>query len=249
MAQQVAHSGRASTYLGFDRNDYPGDQVLEQLRQTFAYTGFWLNHPPGEKTNSWAGKRQILQSAGFGFLVLFNGRLSAVLNVLERSPAGQVRRPGSRGLRAARRFSVRSDHLPRSGRGRPDAARSRRLTFTPGWTVSPRPASAPAFTVPGIAAKEDGGVSIITAEDIRQNAAGREIAFWVANDGCPPSPGCAFPRRAPSPAESGIEFAAGWQFAHLRSGGTSRPGVRPTPAPTEVAIPLESIPPGICTWM
>ena len=65
----------------------------------------------------------------------------------------------------------------------------------------------------GIAAKEDGGVSVVTAEDIRQNSAGRKIVYWVANDACPPSPGCAFPKRPPSPAESGIDFAEVWQFA------------------------------------
>src|SRR5580704_10006098 len=64
-----------SAYLGFDRNNYPGDQNLKVLRQTFSYTGFWLNHPPSATTNTWSGKRRTLQSAGFGFLVLFNGRL------------------------------------------------------------------------------------------------------------------------------------------------------------------------------
>ena len=36
----------------------------------------------------------------------------------------------------------------------------------------------------GIAAKES-GVSIVTADDIRQNAGGRKIAYWVTNDACP----------------------------------------------------------------
>ena len=58
-------------YLGFDRNDYPGDSNLRILRQTFSFSGYWLNNPPGAKTNSWVGKRKTLQDAGFGFLVLF----------------------------------------------------------------------------------------------------------------------------------------------------------------------------------
>src|SRR6202049_307878 len=62
-------------YLGFNRNNYPGDQNLKILRQTFSYTGFWLNPPPSATTNTWRGKRRTLQSPGFGFLVLFNGRL------------------------------------------------------------------------------------------------------------------------------------------------------------------------------
>ena len=76
---QASPATSASAYLGFDRNDYPGDANLKSLRQTFSYAGFWLNQPPGEKANTWAGKRQAVQSAGFGFLVLFNGRLFSQL--------------------------------------------------------------------------------------------------------------------------------------------------------------------------
>jgi hypothetical protein len=39
-------SAQNSTYLGFDRNDYPGDANLHVLRQTFSFTGYWLNNPP-----------------------------------------------------------------------------------------------------------------------------------------------------------------------------------------------------------
>jgi len=70
---------QSDSYLGFDRNEYPGDDNLKTLRQTFSYSGYWLNNPPGEKTNTWAGHRMATESAGFGFLVLFNGRLYAEL--------------------------------------------------------------------------------------------------------------------------------------------------------------------------
>jgi hypothetical protein len=63
----------------------------------------------------------------------------------------------------------------------------------------------------GIASKDDN--NIVTADDIRQNAGGRQIAYWAINDVCPPSPGCAFPPRPPSPAQSGVTFAEVWQFA------------------------------------
>src|ERR1700739_4454838 len=62
-------------YLGFDANDYPGDDALPILRKTFAFTGYWLGPPPGEKSTSWLGKRSALQKEGFGFLVLWNGLL------------------------------------------------------------------------------------------------------------------------------------------------------------------------------
>ena len=70
---------QSGTYLGFDSNDYPGDANLKALRQTFSYTGYWLNNPPGENANHWKGHRTAVESAGFGFLVLFNGRLYASL--------------------------------------------------------------------------------------------------------------------------------------------------------------------------
>ena len=74
-----------SFYLGFDRNEYPGDQNLKQLRNSFSYAGYWLNNPPGSNSNSWMGKRGKLEAAGFGYLVLFNGRLFRELRSVERA--------------------------------------------------------------------------------------------------------------------------------------------------------------------
>ena len=62
-------SAQTPSYLGFDRNTYPGDANLKALHQTFFYTGYWLNHPPGEKNNSWTGHRAAVESAGFGLKV------------------------------------------------------------------------------------------------------------------------------------------------------------------------------------
>src|ERR1700753_3180704 len=70
-------------YLGFDSNEYPGDENLAELRKSFAFTGYWLTPPPGEKTNPWEGKREIIAAHGFGFLVLFNGKLEAELKKAE----------------------------------------------------------------------------------------------------------------------------------------------------------------------
>src|SRR5580692_12819482 len=72
-------------YLGFDRNQYPGDAALKSLRQTFSFCGYWLNVPPGEHSNTWQGKREVLISGGFGFLVLFNGRPYRQLKSLANS--------------------------------------------------------------------------------------------------------------------------------------------------------------------
>ena len=66
-------------YLGFDRNDYPGDAALPILRKSFSFTGYWLSPPPGEKSNSWSGKRELLRSRGFGFALPFAGPSSGEL--------------------------------------------------------------------------------------------------------------------------------------------------------------------------
>ncbi len=74
---QSAASEKA--YLGFDRNTYPGDDALPILRKSFTFAGYWLSPPSGEKTNTWLGKRGLLRSQGFGFLVLFRGPQSSEL--------------------------------------------------------------------------------------------------------------------------------------------------------------------------
>src|SRR6202790_1329000 len=69
-----AASAASTSYLGFDRNVYPGDAGMLIMRKTFAYTSYWLSPPPGEKTNTWRGKRELLRAQGFGFLVVYRGR-------------------------------------------------------------------------------------------------------------------------------------------------------------------------------
>jgi hypothetical protein len=39
------------------------------------------------------------------------------------------------------------------------------------------------------------------------------VIYWVANDVCPPSPGCSISPKPPRPSESGVEFADVWQYA------------------------------------
>jgi len=50
------------------------------------FTGYWLTNPPGEKGNTWVGKRTLLLNQGWGFLVLANGRLDA--EILKSARAG-----------------------------------------------------------------------------------------------------------------------------------------------------------------
>jgi hypothetical protein len=198
----------AQSYLGFDRNDYPGDANLTILAQTYSYAGYWLNNPPGAKTNTWAGKRQALESAGFGFLVLFNGRLYKELKH-DASATGVA--DGRAAVGAARRegFPQRTIIFLDVEEGGRMLAEQKAYIFA--WVDAVTAAGFRAGVYcSGIPAKE-GKTSVVTAEDIRQNAQERHISFWVTNDACPPSAGCAFSPSVPS--QSGVGFADVWQFA------------------------------------
>ena len=199
------------TYLGFDRNTYPGDANLKTLHQTFSYTGYWLNNPPGEREDTWAGHRAAVESAGFGFLVLFNGRMYG-----ELKSVANAKRVGNSDAHAAAAAAHREGFpahtiifldQEQGGRMLPE-----QKAYIYAWVDAVTAAGFRAgIYCSGIAAKDDGNV--VTAEDIRQSAAGRRITYWAINDACPPAPGCAFPKAPPSPAKSGLSFAEVWQFA------------------------------------
>jgi glycoside hydrolase-like protein len=197
------------TYLGFDRNDYPGDENLAALRRTFSFAGYWLNVPPRAASNTWVGKRKAIKAAGFGFLVLFNGRLDAELKKVDASALG--RSDAEAGLAAVRREGFPNRTVifldqEEGGRMLPE-----QKAYIYAWVDSVNAGGFRAgIYCSGIA--PEGPATVIAAEDIRQNAGARKILYWVANDACPPSPGCTFPRSAPRPASS-IAFADIWQYA------------------------------------
>jgi len=202
-----------SSYLGFDRNNYPGDQNLKALRQTFAFTGYWLSRPPSARVNTWIGKRAKLQAVGFGFLVLFNGRLYAEMKTVSHATA-LGKSDARAAVAAAHREGFPGNAIifldqEQGGRMLPE-----QKAYIYAWVDGVNAAGFRAgIYCSGIAAEEDHGTTIITANDIRQNAGGRRIVYFVTDDACPPAPGCAFPRKPPNPAESGISFADVWQFA------------------------------------
>jgi hypothetical protein len=198
-------------YLGFDRNDYPGDAALAALRRTFAFTAYWLNNPPGAAFNTWAGKRARLEAAGFGFLVVFNGKLYSQLK--SGSPAGIGKKDGALAAQKARRegFPRRTViylDQEQGGRQLPE-----QKAYIYAWVDAVIAAGFRAGVYcSGMPFKEQDGTVIVTANDLRDNSAGRAISYWVFADACPPSPGCVF-SKAPLPEESGISFADVWQYA------------------------------------
>jgi Rv2525c-like, glycoside hydrolase-like domain len=235
--------GQTQTYLGFDRNDYPGDQNMGALHQTFAFTGYWLNNPPGANRNTWQGKRKPLETMGYGFLLLFNGREYQQLKA-----SGNAARVGTKDAATAVE-AARREGFPRNAIIFLDQEQGGRMlpeqrAYIHAWVDGVvRGGYRAGVYCSGIPFRESSAVSIVTANDIREHAAGREIHFFVSNDQCGPSPGCVFPSPAPKPSESGVAFAEAWQFAqsprrpemtaacrqsYAQDGNCYPPGVPPT---------------------
>ncbi len=198
-------------HLGFDRNDYPGDSNLAALRNTFEFTGYWLNTPPGAKSNTWAGKRALVEKAGFGFVVLYNGKNYSQLKGSEAEESGSAD-----GLAAA--TAAEKEGFPpgtiifldqeEGGRLLPEQ-KDYLFAWIDAVTDNGYHGGVYCSGIPFT--EKDSGETIITANDIRDSAGERNIVYFVAQDTCPPSPGCTF--KAPAPAESRIGFADIWQFA------------------------------------
>jgi hypothetical protein len=206
-------------YLGFDRNLYPGDDKLATLHQHFSFTGYWLSNPPGERSNTWTGKRRTLDAAGFGFLLLFNGRPSEALR----------RRAGAIQAKSASRFAAdlgatdgRAAVTCAAKEGFPENAvifldleeggrmSAEQRAYIYAWVDAVTTGHFRAgIYCSAIPARDD--ENVITAVDIHEHADGRAIVYWVANDACSASKGCVLSAR--DPAESGVTFASVWQYA------------------------------------
>jgi hypothetical protein len=201
------------TYLGFDANDYPGDDVLPALRRTFTFSGYWLNVPPGAKTNSWTGKRAALLQNHFGFLILFNGRLSKELQS-PVNPSDLGARDAEAAVAAAQREGFSAGvptviylDIEEGGRMLPS-----QINYIEGWKkgVDSQGFAAGVYCS-GMKVNEGKRQTITTADDIHERAP--MAAYFVYNDACPPSPGCAYLKNPPEPSRSGFASARIWQFA------------------------------------
>ena len=200
-------------YLGFDRDIYPGDAALPALRKTFIFASYWLGPPPGEKTTTWIAKRDFLRNSGFGFLVLYRGRDS---REFKRPSDGPTK--GTRDAQAAA-AAAKTEGFPAGTIIFLDIEQGGRLSpayhaYLHAWVdVLALGGYRAGVYCSGMPAKEPSGVTILTADDIRDHAASREFIFFVYNDACPPSPGCTFSDNPPAPSASGVSYAQAWQFA------------------------------------
>src|ERR1700679_3791172 len=182
VAQQSA--APAPQPIGFDSNNYPGDAALPILRRHFAFAGYWLTNPPGEHTDSWIGKRDILLRNNFGFLVLVNGKTDAEISRAKRSGTSSATlgaRDAAKAIAAAQRehFPVHTIlFLDQEEGGRLNGNQSAYLLA---WTE----AVAHSGYLPGVYASgqpvdDAPGKSITTIQNIREQVAAQqrhEIAF------------------------------------------------------------------------
>ncbi len=209
------HPRRA--YMGFDRNEYPGDALLEKLRQDFSFTGYWLNAPPGAVVSTWTGKRALLRQKGFGFLILFNGRLDAQLKGQDAAALGRA--DAAIAAEAARHEGFPAQSIvfldqEEGGRLLPE-----QMSYVLAWVDAMRHAGwRPGVYCSGISVPDASTGTISTAEDLERRAGSWRIPLWVARDECPPSPGCvveqgtAVPRTL-LPRELALPDAVVWQYA------------------------------------
>ena len=204
--------------VGFDRNDYPGDAAMAGMHRSFAFAGYWLNNPPGENVNTWAGKRELLKAQGWGFLALFNGRLDAEILKAQKagtSPAALGRSDAGAAVAAAKRDGFPAGtivFLDQEEGGRLlDEQAGYLLAWTEAVAVSGFRAGVYASGQP---VPDDPGTTIDTIRDIRARVAQghlHPIAMFDAQDACPPAPGCTLAAR---PLSTGGEpDLVAWQYA------------------------------------
>lgn len=213
-----APPARERSYLGFDRNIYPGDDALPIMRKAFSFASYWLSPPPGEKTNTWSGKRAILKKNGFGFVVLFRGREDEDLKSIEDG-ADKGEADAVATVSAAQRegFSAQTIiylDIEDGGRLSPKYHK-----YIGNWLRSVTPSFRGGFYCSAIPVNEGGGKTITACADILHylGPRPREFSLWAYNDVCPPSPGCVFAENPPPPATAGQKFCTAcidiWQFA------------------------------------
>jgi hypothetical protein len=209
---QTSHPADVHSYVGFDRNEYPGDEALPLLRKSYSFASYWLSPPPGGKSNSWIGKRGVMQSQGFGFLLLYQGRTSSQLPYKKDSIEA-----GLTDARAAA-AAARRDGFPEGSVIFLDVEEGGRffggyLAYLQSWAESLiKEKFHPGIYCSGIVVDEGEGSTIISSDDIRAHIGVPDVVYWVYNDACPPSPGCSVPQNPPAPSASGVPYGSVWQY-------------------------------------
>ena len=214
----VDTSAGANGYVGFDRNEYPGDDTMSAMKKQFAFVGYWLTVPPGAMFNQWVGKRELLKQQGWGFLLLANGKLEAEIKKAQKAgtaPADLGRKDAAVAVAAAK-----SEGFPKRAIVFLDQEEGGRLTdvqaaYLLAWTEAVAGSDyRPGVYASGQKTQDDPGVWIDTVEDIRDRVKKgglHEVAIFDAQDQCGPAPGCTL--KAKPLAEAGEPDVIAWQYS------------------------------------
>jgi hypothetical protein len=153
----------------------------------------------------------LLKANGFGFMILYNGRLDKELKVNDAAALG--RSDAAAAVSAAKREGFSQGAIlfldqEEGGRLLPEQS-----AYLFAWIEAVRGSQyKPGVYCSGIPVAEGSG-KITTAEQIASHEGKKGVALWVVNDQCPPAPGCAMPGKSLVPASSGISKALVWQYA------------------------------------
>ncbi|MGB9145849.1 MAG: glycoside hydrolase domain-containing protein [Acidobacteriaceae bacterium] len=209
LGTSLAAAQSARTYYGFDKDGYPGDALLPELRQHFTFTGYWLNNPPGMSSNPWVGKRSVVRAAGLGFLILFSGRVDAALKGHDAAALGRA--DGAAAIAAAKREGFPAGAVIFLDQEEGGALLPEQASYLGAWFAAVgRSKYRAGIYCSGIPAPA-GKTMMSTAQDVE--ARFPAVRLWVWNDTCPPAPGCALPQDGLNPAKSGFSGALVWQYA------------------------------------
>jgi hypothetical protein len=153
----------------------------------------------------------VLKANGFGFMILYNGRLDAELR--DKDAAALGRSDAAAAISAAKREGFAPGAIlfldqEEGGRLLPEQS-----AYLFSWIEAVRGFQyKPGVYCSGIPVAEGSG-KITTAEQIASHEGNKAVALWVVNDQCPPAPGCAMPGKSLVPASSGINKALVWQYS------------------------------------
>jgi hypothetical protein len=208
-------------YRGFDRNDYPGDDMMQRMMSehaAFAFTGYWLTTPPGETTNTWLGKRAVLRQQGWGFLVLANGRLDAEILKARKhgsTPAALAAQDAATAVAAAHREGFPPQTILFLDQEEGGRLLDEQAAYLLAWTEAVAATEfRPGVYASGQPVPDEPGKTITTIEDVRsrvEQAHLHPIAFFDAQDTCPPAPGCTLQTKPL--AASGLDNLIAWQYS------------------------------------
>lgn len=223
------------TYLGFDANEYPGDDLLPALHKQFSFAGYWLTNPPGADHNPWVGKRDTLMRNGFGFLVVANGRLDNEIlasQKIGRSAAVLGREDAAGVVAAARREGFPPRTILFLDQEEGGGMLPEQADYLLAWTEAVAGSTYRAGVygsgqpVPNGRGPDGRTQTITTIQHLRALVAARHlrpISFWVYQDACPPAPGCVVrPANPPAIDLSGTPNVTAWQFAQSPRSSAAR---------------------------